>query len=229
MATTEISAESDPRMKIKRAARRLFAEHGFRSVTVREIAKAAGQKNHGAVGYYFGSKENLIREIVIDGAQLIEARRNSFLDRIEAEGGPANVYQAVQAIVLPSAQFSDEDQENGDYFNRFLLLLSLANDDFITRALDGRWNRGYQRCLQHLRRLMPDMPPAVKNRRFIFIGSYVGSLLALREMMLTDKTQAHPSWRSEAMLKDILQTTTAILEAPLHDPDSPIPDSAPRR
>lgn len=217
MVAIEISAAPDPRVKIKRAARRLFAENGFRSVTVREIAGAAGQKNHGAVGYYFGSKENLIREIIIDGARLIEARRNDFLDRIEAGGGPSSVYQAVQAIVLPSAEFSDENPESGDYFNRFLLLLSLANEELIVNTLDGRWNTGYQRCLHHLRRLMPDMPSAAKNRRFVFIASYVTSLLALREMKRSDKTQAHPSWHSEAMLKDILQTTTAILEAPLHD------------
>lgn len=229
MTVIEIPLEPDPRMKIKRAARRLFAEHGFRGVTVREIAKAAGQKNHGAVGYYFGSKENLIREIIIDGARLIEGRRNDLLDRIEATGGPTSVYQAVQAIVLPSAEFSDEEPENGDYFNRFLLLLSLANDELITKTLDGRWNTGYQRCLYHLRRLMPDMPSVAKNRRFVFIGTYVSSLLALREMMLTDKTHAHPSWRSEAMLNDILQTTTAILEAPLNNQAPSIPDATPRR
>ena len=211
----EASSGSDPRLRIKRIARRLFAERGLREVTIRDIATAAGQKNVGAVGYYFGSKENLVREILVDGAKLIEARRNAHLDRLEADGGPNTVREAVEALVMPSAEFTDEDGEDGEYFNRFLLLLSLSDDDLITKTLEGRWNTGYQRCLKHLRRLMPDMPLAAKNRRFVFVGSYLSSLLALREMMLADETQAHPTWRSPAMMKDIVQTTTAILEAPL--------------
>ncbi len=214
VSAIEPLSEADPRGRIKRVARRLFAERGLREVTIREIAKAAGQKNVGAVGYYFGSKENLVCEILVDGAKLIEARRNAHLDRLEAEGGPRTVRQVVEALVLPSAQFSDEDVEAGDYFNRFLLLLSLAEDDLITRTLEGRWNSGYQRCLSHLRALMPDMSPAAKNRRFIFVGSYVSSLLALREMMVTDETRAHPTWSSPQTLEDIVRTTTAILEAP---------------
>ncbi len=35
-----------------------------------QIAEAAGQKNHAAVGYHFGSKEALIRELVLDGARV---------------------------------------------------------------------------------------------------------------------------------------------------------------
>jgi AcrR family transcriptional regulator len=204
----------DPRVRLKQAARRLFAERGVHAVTVREIARAAGQKNLGVVGYYFGSKENLIAEILTDGATLIEARRNAHLDRLEAEGGPKTVREAVEALVLPSAQFGEHEIEAGDHFNRFLLLLSLSDSAFIDRTLEGRCNAGYQRCLSHMRRLMPEMPAAAKNRRFVFVGAYVSSLLALRESKLSDPAREHSSWRSEATLHDIIETTTAILEAP---------------
>lgn len=205
---------SDPRARLKQAARRLFAERGVHAVTVREIARAAGQKNLGVVGYYFGTKENLVAEILTDGATSIEARRIAHLDRLEAEGGPKTVREAVEALVLPSAMFGADETEAGEHFNRFLLLLSLSDSDFIDRTLEGRWNAGYQRCLTHLRRLMPDMPIAAKNRRFVFVGAYVSSLLALRESKLHDPTRAHSRWRSDATLRDIVETTTAILEAP---------------
>jgi len=195
-------------------ARRLFADRGVRDVTIREIAKAADQKNVGVVGYYFGSKENLVAEILIDGAKLIEARRKAHLDRLEAAGGPRTVREAVEALVLPSAEFGEEAAEEAEGFNRFLLLLSLSESGFIDRTLEGRWNTGYQRCLAHIRRLMPDMPAAAKNRRFVFVGAYVSSLLAMREAMIADPSHDHPSWGSDAMLRDIVQTTAAILEAP---------------
>lgn len=214
--TAEVANDhgSDLRGRLKSVARRLFAERGVREVTIREIAKAAGQKNVGVVGYYFGSKEGLIAEILVDGAKLIEARRNAHLDRLEAEGGPTTVREAVEALILPSVQMSEDEAESAEHFARFLLLLSQTGGGFIDRTLEGRWNTGYQRCLSHMRRLMPDMPLAAKNRRFVFIGAYVSSLLAMRESMLDDPARDHPNWRSQAMLRDIVQTTTAILEAP---------------
>lgn len=213
-ATKAGDAGSDSAVRIKRVAQRLFAERGIRNVTIREIARAAGQKNVGAVGYYFGSKENLVAEVLIDGARLIEERRKAHLERLEASGGPVTVREALETLVLPSTEFSKDEVEAANHFNRFLLLLSLSEGDFIDRTLVGRWNSGYQRSLAHLRRLMPDMPLAAKNRRFVFLGAYLGSLLAMRESMLNDPKPDHPGWRSDATLEDILRTATALLEAP---------------
>lgn len=210
-------AEAETRAALKRAARRLFAERGFRDVTVREIAQAAGQRNLGIVSYYFATKENLACEILADGAQRIEARRNAFLDALEEDSGPRTIAEVIEAIVLPSAQFSDEDGADGAHFNGFLLQVSLSNASLIDKALEGRWNRGYQRCLRHLRRLMPDMPLAAKNRRFVFVGAYVSALLATRETMLSDRSRSHPTWRSDATLRDIVTTCTAIVAAPYAD------------
>jgi len=207
------TGNADLRRRIKVVARRLFAERGIRDVTIREIAREAGQKNLGVVGYYFGNKEGLVRDLLVDAAALIEARRNAHLERLEAEGGPRSVHQAVEALVLPSVQFSAGDEGHAETFNRFLLQLSQSDPGFIDRTLEGRWNSGYQRCLSHIRRLMPDMPTAAKNRRFVFVGAYVSSLLAMREAMITDPAREHPTWSSEAMLQDIIVTATAILEA----------------
>ena len=203
-----------PRDRIKAAARRLFAERGFHDVTVREIAQAVGQRNLGAVSYYFGTKDQLAAEILLDGAQAIERKRNVFLDDLEARGGPTSIEEVVEAIVLPSARFSEEEAGGGD-FNRFLMLLSLNNAAMIDETLGGDHNSGYQRCLKHLRRLMPEMPLSAKNRRFVFLGAYVSSLLAIREERLADVSRSHSTWRSESTLGDIVATAAAILSAPV--------------
>jgi AcrR family transcriptional regulator len=206
------AVESETRRKLKRAARRLFAERGIREVTVREIAREAGQRNQGAVAYHFGTKEALVTELLIDGAARIEARRRLFLTELEARGGPQTVEQVVAAIVVPSAAFSDEDDEYGAYFNRFLLQLGAVDSSFVDRALEGRWNEGYQRCLTHLRRLMPDFPPRVQNRRFVFLGNYVSGLLAQREAKMVDGLR-HPTWRARDTLDDIIVTAAALVAA----------------
>jgi AcrR family transcriptional regulator len=62
-----IAQRDDPtRDKIKAAAQRLFSTHGLDGVSVRDIVKAAGAKNGASLHYYFGSKEGLITELVLD-------------------------------------------------------------------------------------------------------------------------------------------------------------------
>lgn len=209
-----IQRGESPKSHIKQVARRLFAERGLQSVTVREIALAADQKNQGVVAYYFGTKDVLVREILTDGAEKIEARRAKFLDELEAGGGPHTVEEAVAAIVVPSARFAEEDIQCGRYFNRFLHQMSMTKSDEIDRTLEGRWNHGYQRCLTHLRRLLVDITEAEQSRRFVFLNTYAGALLAQRDQMMADTNKEHPMWRSEALLADIVRCGAALLEAP---------------
>lgn len=219
-ATMQVNATADrpdgeTRALLKRVARRLFAERGIRAVTVREIAREAGQRNQGAVAYHFGTKEALIAELLIDGAERIEQRREAMLQTLEAAGGPIDVREAVAAIVLPSAAFADEDREHGASFNRFLLRLTNYDPGYVDRTLAGRYNGAYQRCLQHLRRLMSGMPRRVQGQRFVFLGAYISSVLAHREMMLGEAGEGHPHWRTPKMLDDLVETAAALLTAPV--------------
>ncbi|MFD1192535.1 MULTISPECIES: TetR/AcrR family transcriptional regulator [Phenylobacterium] len=205
---------------LKRVARRLFAERGVDGVTVRQIAEAAGQKNHAAVGYYFGSKEALIRELVVDGARLIDEARNAWLDRLEAQGGPRAVAEVVDALVYPS--LAAQDREN-DY-NRFIVMLSTTHRDLFMDALGGRWNSGYLRCLDHLRRLTPGLTATLQSQRFVFLGASLGSVLAMREAELADASREHPTWGSAQTLAHFAQGLTAMLTAPA--PPEPALDPA---
>jgi len=212
---------SDAAQHLKLIARRLFAERGVDGVTVREIAEAAGQRNHAAVGYHFGSKENLIREIVLDGAMLIDNRRNARLDRIEADGGPLSIAEVVEALILSSVDLEGIGQE--DSFNRFIVMLGMTHRQFFMETLANRWNSGYLRCLEHLRKLMPDMPPQMQNQRFIFMGALLGGVLAAREAALSDHTREHPTWSSAATLSHFAATMIALLQAPV-DPQHIVPE-----
>ncbi len=203
--------------ELKRVARLLIAERGVRNVTVREIALAAGQRNLGIVAYYFGTKDRLISEILFEGAKGVEERRGAYLAELEAKGGPKNVRDAVAAIVLPAAAFSDEDPLYGSGFNRFLLQLSLGDSRIIDETLAGRGNQNYQRCLAYLRKLTPHLTKTQQSRRFVFLGSYIAGLLAARETILADNGAAHPTWRSPETLQDIVATAAAMLEAQISE------------
>ena len=58
------------------AGARLFAEHGPRAVSVREVAREAGV-NHGLVHRHFGSKAGLLHEVMSDLASGVAAKMRS--------------------------------------------------------------------------------------------------------------------------------------------------------
>ncbi|HEX3644128.1 MAG TPA: CerR family C-terminal domain-containing protein [Vicinamibacterales bacterium] len=64
-----MSRDTETRERLLRAAERLFADRGFKKVTVRDICRAA-RANVAAVNYHFGDKLGLYREVMqaaIDG------------------------------------------------------------------------------------------------------------------------------------------------------------------
>ena len=56
------------RQKIIDAAGKLFAEKGFKSVTVREIAQSA-ETHLSALNYHFNTKTDLYREVVLSACK----------------------------------------------------------------------------------------------------------------------------------------------------------------
>jgi AcrR family transcriptional regulator len=191
-------------------ALKLFAERGVDGVTVRQIAEAAGQKNHAALTYHFGSKDALIRELVVDGARAIDERRNDALDKANQAGGPQSVLEVMQILVETSVD--PDPPEWGECYNRFVVGLQMSNRALFMDALAGRWNSGYQRCLNEIRRLKEDVPADILNQRLVFMGGAIGGILAGRETELADRSRVHPMWSHPDTLNRVAQALAAIVE-----------------
>jgi AcrR family transcriptional regulator len=97
------------RQRILRAAEELFALRGIDGVSLREINRAAGGANAGAVQYYFGDREGLV-VAVLSRHRADEAQaRHALLDAYELAGRP-HLRGLADALVRPvAAKLSDPD------------------------------------------------------------------------------------------------------------------------
>jgi len=89
---------SETREVILAAAERLFAEHGVAGVSNRQVSEAAGQANNFAVGYHFGTKNDLVLAVARRHAPAIERRREEMLDEIK---GSTALRDWLACLVLP--------------------------------------------------------------------------------------------------------------------------------
>ena len=60
-------------------AERLFAEQGIETVSLRDVSKAAGQRNHNAAQYHFGDRAGLVAAVYDHRMRLVNERRHAML------------------------------------------------------------------------------------------------------------------------------------------------------
>jgi AcrR family transcriptional regulator len=198
--------------RIKRAARKLFALHGVDAVTVRDIVRESNTKNASALNYYFGSKEDLIQTLIRDALAAANERWDAALSGLEQNGGPTSVRQVIEILVLqglpPTA--SDDDEASA----RFFATLLHTRRHVVTDTVNSLGFDAYNRALRHLRRLMPDMPLAVKNQRLLFYFWSSTSILAVLEGALNEKAQFKSPWSDADPLLNLIDAAVGMLEAP---------------
>jgi AcrR family transcriptional regulator len=206
-------AETGTRDLLKVAARRLFAHRGYDGVSVRDIVLAAGQRNSGSLHYYFGSKDELARELVADGAKLIDDRRNRMLDEIEARSGPRNLRQVIDCLVWPSTDLAGDGSHppKEDTYIRFITMLQMSHRQMFMDALEGKWASGYERALAHIRRLLKDIDAELVNQRLILMSMYLRAAMSSREAAL-EGGASHRVWSAEATMENLIDTIEGMLK-----------------
>lgn len=144
---------SDTKQKLLDAAERLFAEQGYHATSLRQIiAKAA--VNLASVHYHFGSKEELLHELVMRKAGPVNAKRMELLDECEARYAPdpVPIEEVLHAFLRPMAEAAERNRQFVRVMGR------LIADGLLPAIIEKNFQPVVGRFMSALRRALPDLP-----------------------------------------------------------------------
>lgn len=98
--------------KLLDAAERLIGDQGYASTSLRQIISEAGV-NLASVHYHFGSKEELLDEVIARHAGPVNVRRGELLAQAEREAAPdvPQVEQVLDAFLRPIFEVAERRPE----------------------------------------------------------------------------------------------------------------------
>lgn len=215
------------RLHIKQVARRLFATRSLEAVSIREIVKAAGQKNAGSINYYFRSKDDLIRELILDVARLRDAHHEARLNALEAAGEPLTL-RAIVAILAEPPHIAADGQGADDHALRFLNMVMINHRDLLFEAVQGGADRGIRRCFDHLRRLLPELPAPLVQQRLMLAMLYLFAVASSREAAHAQPDRWRHLWGHPAARDNLLDSIEGLLRQPPSPDTLAALDTSPR-
>lgn len=137
-----MSVASGPQALVQ-SGRRLFAEKGVDTVSLREIVRDAGHRNTNAVQYHFGDRAALLTAVVEPFEREVGARRAALVDVLATEPAPP-IRSIAGALVRPSAAMLESVE--GRHHLRIVaeLVVDLPRFTAATGTADNfldRWDR----------------------------------------------------------------------------------------
>ena len=214
MATSGKTLRADgveTRARLKTEAQKLFAVRGFEGVSIQDIVSAAGQRNNASLRYYFGTKAELVRELVVDGAKTIDERRQALLNELEGSG-ELSVRSVMDTLSLPLLELRQSTGEAT--YIRMIANLQLNNRALLREALGDTWNVGYRRAIEHLRRLLNHIPGPLLEQRISLVSSIFGNAAWAAWEAAQESTGPSRFWSEPFAVANVCDALQHALEGP---------------
>lgn len=209
------------------AAERLFADHGYEGVGMRQLADEA-DVNLGAATYHFGSKEALFIETFMRRFRPTNAERLRLLRdaEVEAGGKPLPVEKIVECLIRPPFESGREHP----VFHLFVARNLFIPPPFLHTAIDEEFAPVIAVFIGALRRSLPELPEdLVHLRMMLAIGALLMFSVHARDLPRMNDKRVH-----EPLLREMVRFMSAGLQSkPATDPDKrpplPVPPKPARR
>lgn len=204
------------REAILTTAEQLFAEQGIFAVSNRQISEAAGQGNNAAVGYHFGTKNDLLEAIARRHSEPIEELRAEQLQRV---GTSDDLRTWLACMVQPITDYLDR-LGSPTWFARFAA--QVMADPSIRDVLvdEVTFGPALRETAENLSRCLPQLPGEVLAERTEITRNVVLQTCADRERALaTGRYTPRRTWADAAT--GVVDALVGLWTAPITTAPSP--------
>ena len=171
---------TDTKARLLREAEHLFATRGVYQVTVREITTAAGQRNVSAINYHFGSRDGLLREILLRHGEPTDRERGRLLADV---GADVSTRDLVMCLLLPmTAHFATD--AGRDYLR---IVAQLTGRFAVWREEDDLSPPYLRRILGLIEERPAHVTTAVRRERVVGVIMLMTTALAERARQLASQ------------------------------------------
>ncbi|WP_422747008.1 TetR/AcrR family transcriptional regulator [Mycobacterium sp. WMMD1722] len=200
------------RGKLIAIAEAMFADRGIAAVSLNEIRLAAGQSNAAVVNYHFGSKEDLVKAILEDRLERIDAERGRILDTALSGSQPIELRGLLEALVLPQVSSIERGERHVELVAQLLFHGYGEPGGHAWILADPSLTGHGQRVNQLLWKQLSHLPEAVSTARLRFV--YISSLTSLadHQRQHATATEAPPT---ATFVSDLIDSLAAIIRAPV--------------
>ncbi|MEI2651382.1 MAG: helix-turn-helix domain-containing protein [Microthrixaceae bacterium] len=185
-------------------AEALFARTGVAAVTTREIVEAAEQRNTSAVSYHFGSREGLLRAILVRRGGPIDHQRGAMRDEL---GEQPSLHDLVACLVVPyAAALADPGGRS------YLRIVAQLRGRFAVWRVesDVTTTKGLARILDEIE-LRPDASAALRRERVVALIMVMTGTIAERARSIDEGLD--PELSHDQFVANLVDMCSALMGA----------------
>jgi AcrR family transcriptional regulator len=206
---------SDTRTAILDAAEKSFGARGIQGISLRAILTDSGI-NPALAHYHFGSKDKLIREILLRRMVPLSEERIRRLDELEARPGDPGytLREALTAFIEPAIR----EIERAPHFARFLGQVQSTLDESLRSFFTANLAESLHRFSRAVDRVAPPgLTGAKRLARGFFLLGLIGWTLTDSHLMEALSRGRYPVPRGDALIDELVSFCEAGLTAGLSD------------
>ena len=206
--------------KLMDCAEKIFAEKGYDKASVREIT-AAANVNLASIHYHFGSKENLLQELLNRKLEWLNQQRLIALKTLESKSKnkPLKPSQILEAFFGTLLDMLDEKNYGGEMFLRLLSRSTLEPNCLISSISSGKNNAVTEKFRDALFKALPNVPKNEIVWRFHFMvgaTSYAISGSGLNKLFVTAEVSEEQSVSKRLLKKRLMSFLLGGLRSPMN-------------